>query len=172
MTMVSFQEYLKANNWRGTHVRKQMKRYAHAIRQSGGSYNKTYSQLAQSWTPDQWRYWIRDRRIKRVIQLYGHDDQRTDAWHAARSQMVTASEVCSVIDGTPSQRHEVMLRKLMPRSDGGRSQNLRNPLNCIRANCKAYLRTGNKVQNQGCVVCSTQNCRIPRRFARWYHSVR
>ena len=128
MTMVSFQEYLKANNWRGTHVRKQMKRYAHAIRQSGGSYNKTYSQLAQSWTPDQWRYWIRDRRIKRVIQLYGHDDQRTDAWHAARSQMVTASEVCSVIDGTPSQRHEVMLRKLMPRSDGGRSQNLRNPL--------------------------------------------
>ena len=126
--MVSFQEFLVANNWHGVHVRKQMKRYAHLVRRMGGSYNKTYSELAQSWSREIGRYWVRDRCIRRVLRLYGNEEQRTDAWHAARSQMVTASEVCGVIDGTPSQRHEVMMRKLLPRSDGGRSQNLRNPL--------------------------------------------
>lgn len=126
--MVPFQEFLKQTNWRGTHVRKQMKHYAHRARLAGGSYNKTYSELAQAWNRDQGKYWVRDRKISRVLRLYGQDDQRTDAWHAARSQMLTASEVGGVIDGTPSQRHEVMMRKLMPRSDGGRSQSLRNPL--------------------------------------------
>jgi len=126
--MVSFQEFLTLNKWHGVHVRKQMKRYAHLVRRMGGSYNKTYSELAQSWSREKARYWVRDRCIRRVLRVYGNQEQRTDAWHAARSTMVTASEVSGVIDGTPSQRHEVMMRKLLPRNDAGRTQNLRNPL--------------------------------------------
>lgn len=126
--MIPFLEYLKSTNWRGTHVRKQMKHYAHLVRAEGGSLNKTYSELAQSWSAEKGAYYVRDRRIRRVLSLYGQNDQRTDAWHTARSQMVTASEVGSIIDGTPSQRQEVLMRKLTPRNDGGRTQHLRNPL--------------------------------------------
>jgi len=49
--------------------------------------------------------------------MYGANDQRTDAWHAKRSEMITASEVYQVL-GSESARREVMMRKLEPRVQG------------------------------------------------------
>ena len=47
--------------------------------------------------------------------MYGANDQRTDAWHAKRGEMITASEVYQVL-GSESARREVMMRKLEPRA--------------------------------------------------------
>ena len=63
------------------------------------------------------RIWMRDRCYERVLRLYGSDDQRTDAWHAKRGEMITASEVYQVL-GSESARREVMMRKLEPRVIG------------------------------------------------------
>lgn len=63
------------------------------------------------------RQWMRDRCYERVLRLYGSNDQRTDAWHAKRSEMITASEVYQVL-GSDSARREVMMRKLEPRAPG------------------------------------------------------
>jgi putative phage-type endonuclease len=49
--------------------------------------------------------------------MYGANDQRTDAWHAKRGEMITASEVYGVF-GSESARREVMMRKLEPRAQG------------------------------------------------------
>ena len=49
--------------------------------------------------------------------MYGANDQRTDAWHAKRGEMITASEVYGVF-GSASARRDVMLRKLEPRPQG------------------------------------------------------
>ena len=63
------------------------------------------------------RLWMRDRCYERVLRMYGANDQRTDAWHAKRSEMITASEVYGVF-GSESARREVMMRKLEPRPPG------------------------------------------------------
>lgn len=63
------------------------------------------------------RLWMRDRCYERVLRLYGANDQRTDAWHAKRSEMITASEVYQVL-GSEAARREVILRKLEPRVQG------------------------------------------------------
>jgi len=63
------------------------------------------------------RLWQRDRCFERVLRLYGDNDQRTDAWHAKRSEMITASEVYQIF-GSESARREVMMRKLEPRPQG------------------------------------------------------
>jgi putative phage-type endonuclease len=47
--------------------------------------------------------------------MYGANDQRTDAWHAKRGEMITASEVYQVL-GSETARREVMMRKLEPRA--------------------------------------------------------
>lgn len=60
------------------------------------------------------RLWMRDRNYERVLRLYGQNDQRTEGWHAKRSEMITASEVYGVL-GSDSARREVMMRKLEPR---------------------------------------------------------
>jgi putative phage-type endonuclease len=49
--------------------------------------------------------------------MYGANDQRTEAWHTKRSEMITASEVYGVF-GSESARREVMMRKLEPRPPG------------------------------------------------------
>ncbi len=49
--------------------------------------------------------------------MYGANDQRTDAWHAKRGEMVTASEVYGVF-GSESAKRDVMMRKLEPRPQG------------------------------------------------------
>lgn len=59
------------------------------------------------------RLWARDRCFRRVLRLYGQNDQRTDQWHAKRGEMITASEVYKVF-GTEEARRELLLRKLEP----------------------------------------------------------
>jgi len=49
--------------------------------------------------------------------MYGANDQRTDAWHAKRTEMITASEVYQVF-GTEASRKEVMMRKVEPKPVG------------------------------------------------------
>ena len=59
------------------------------------------------------RRWARDRCYERVIRLYGVNDQRTDAWHAKRGEMMTASEVYKLV-GSAEAKKEIILRKLEP----------------------------------------------------------
>jgi len=63
------------------------------------------------------RHWMRDRCLERVIRLYGANDQRTSAWHAKRSEMVTASEIHYLFT-TPAARIDVMMRKIVPQTNG------------------------------------------------------
>jgi putative phage-type endonuclease len=63
------------------------------------------------------RLWMRDRCYERVLRMYGANDQRTEAWHAKRSEMITASEVYGVF-GSESARREVIMRKLEPKPPG------------------------------------------------------
>ena len=51
-----------------------------------------------------------------LIEEHGQNDQRTDAWHAKRGSMLTASEIYKALpDATPAQKHEIMMSKLVPR---------------------------------------------------------
>ena len=59
------------------------------------------------------RRWTRDRNVRRVIRIYGQNDQRTAAWHSKRGQMITASELGAIFTGGETRRG-VMLRKLEP----------------------------------------------------------
>ena len=59
------------------------------------------------------RRWSRDRNVRRVIRVYGQDDQRTAAWHSKRGQMITASELGAIFTGGETRR-SVMVRKLEP----------------------------------------------------------
>lgn len=63
------------------------------------------------------RLWIRDRAFERTVRLYGKQDQRTDAWHAQRGTMITASEVSKVWQ-TPASRLELLEKKLEPAARG------------------------------------------------------
>ena len=59
------------------------------------------------------RRWTRDRNVRRVIRIYGQNDQRTAAWHSKRGQMITASELGAIFTGGETRR-SVMIRKLEP----------------------------------------------------------
>jgi putative phage-type endonuclease len=55
-------------------------------------------------------------KVKTLIAEYGQNDQRTDAWHLKRGEMLTASEIYKALpDATPAQKHEIMMGKLVPR---------------------------------------------------------
>jgi putative phage-type endonuclease len=55
-------------------------------------------------------------QVKFLLETYGQNDQRTDAWHTKRGQMLTASEIYKGLpDATPAQRHELIMSKLVPR---------------------------------------------------------
>lgn len=55
-------------------------------------------------------------KVKYLIENYGQNDQRTDAWHAKRGEMLTASEIYKALaDSTPAQKHEIIMSKLTPR---------------------------------------------------------
>jgi len=57
-----------------------------------------------------------DTKIKHLLENYGQNDQRTAEWHSKRSNRITASDVYKVLPtATPSQKHEVMMSKLVPR---------------------------------------------------------
>lgn len=54
--------------------------------------------------------------VDELLTNYGQNDQRTDAWHAKRGQMLTASEIYKALpDATPAQRYELIMSKLTPR---------------------------------------------------------
>ena len=58
----------------------------------------------------------RVEKVKTLIETYGQNDQRTEAWHIKRGQMLTASEIYKGLpDATPTQRHELIMSKLVPR---------------------------------------------------------
>jgi putative phage-type endonuclease len=77
----------------------------------------TYALAQQLMLGEVGRLWTRDRCYERVLRMYGANDQRTDAWHAKRGEMVTASEVYGVF-GSESARRDIMLRKLDTRPQG------------------------------------------------------
>ena len=55
-------------------------------------------------------------KIQSLLETYGQNDQRTDAWHSKRGEMLTASEIYKALsDATPSQKHEIIMGKLVPR---------------------------------------------------------
>jgi putative phage-type endonuclease len=55
-------------------------------------------------------------KINKLLELYGQNDQRTDAWHSKRGEMLTASEIYKALpDATPAQKHEIIIGKLTPR---------------------------------------------------------
>lgn len=57
-------------------------------------------------------------KIKFLLDNYGQDDQRTAIWHTKRGQMLTASEIYkSVKDASPVARYELMMSKLLPRTE-------------------------------------------------------
>ena len=57
-----------------------------------------------------------ENQIKFLIENYSSNDQRTEAWHAKRSEMLTASEIHKALkDATPAAKHEIMMSKLIPR---------------------------------------------------------
>jgi putative phage-type endonuclease len=62
-----------------------------------------------------------EERIQFLIDTYGQNDQRTESWLMKRGEMLTASEIYKALpDATPSQKHEIIMGKLVPksRSDG------------------------------------------------------
>lgn len=56
------------------------------------------------------------QRVQKLIDEYGINDQRTDAWHIKRGEMLTASEIWKTVkDATPASRRELIVSKLTPR---------------------------------------------------------
>lgn len=56
-----------------------------------------------------------EEKIKFLIEKYGIDDQRTQAWFTKRGEMLTASEIWkSFGDATAAARRELILSKLAP----------------------------------------------------------
>jgi putative phage-type endonuclease len=54
--------------------------------------------------------------VDELLTKYGQNDQRTDAWHAKRGQMLTASEIYKgLATATPAQRYELIMSKLVPK---------------------------------------------------------
>ena len=62
-----------------------------------------------------------ETQIKFLIDNYGIDDQRTQAWFAKRGEMITASEVTKCfVDATESARHDLIMSKLVaPKTNNG-----------------------------------------------------
>lgn len=74
------------------------------------SYKKEVHALLSS---DYGKVWGRRRRIYRLLQTYGVNDQRSAQWHSKRSEMITASEVTKAFkSATPSARRELILKKI------------------------------------------------------------
>lgn len=59
-----------------------------------------------------------EEKVQYLINAYGQNDQRTNAWHIKRGSMLTASEIWKAMkDATPSARYELMMSKLTPRKE-------------------------------------------------------
>jgi putative phage-type endonuclease len=70
-----------------------------------------------------------ESHIKWLIDTYGQNDQRTNAWHLKRGEMLTASEIYKTTkEATPSQRHEIIANKLTPRDSSSQMNTARSLL--------------------------------------------
>jgi putative phage-type endonuclease len=68
------------------------------------------------------KVWMRRRRIRRVLDKYGVNDQRSTQWHSKRGEMLTASEITKAFkSATPLARYDLMMKKIVnpPRPTGG-----------------------------------------------------
>ena len=55
-------------------------------------------------------------QVQTLIENYGQNDQRTEAWHLKRGERLTASEIWKAVrDSTPASRHELIMSKLVPK---------------------------------------------------------
>jgi len=55
--------------------------------------------------------------VEKLLQDYGQNDQRTDAWHLKRGEMLTASEIYKACkDASSALKHEIVMSKLVPRA--------------------------------------------------------
>ena len=58
-----------------------------------------------------------EQQIQFLLQNFGFDDQRTEAWHLKRNERITASEVWkSFSDASASSRKELIMSKLIPKT--------------------------------------------------------
>jgi len=61
-----------------------------------------------------------EEKISSLIATYGQNDQRTNAWHLKRGEMLTASEIYKTTQGaSPAMRREIIMSKLVPRDTSG-----------------------------------------------------
>jgi putative phage-type endonuclease len=57
-----------------------------------------------------------EAKIKNLIETYGSNDQRTQAWHLKRGEMLTASEIYKALpDSSEALKRELIMSKLIPR---------------------------------------------------------
>ena len=57
-------------------------------------------------------------KVEQILLLYGQNDQRTDAWHTKRGEMLTASEIYKAVhDASPALKHEIVMSNLLPDSN-------------------------------------------------------
>jgi putative phage-type endonuclease len=101
-----------------THITHRIK----AICRNRGYHYKNYkAQVYRLLDSHMGKVWARRRAVFKVLRDYGVADQRTDAWHAKRSEMITASEVTKAFKtATPSGKKELLMRKLDgPKPSGG-----------------------------------------------------
>ena len=102
-----------------THLQRRIKHFILFCQQlePGAGYTRLRREVSRATSSlmrgDVGRLWKRDRAFERTIRLYGANDQRTNAWHTKRGEMITASEVYKVF-GSEDARREVMMRKLEP----------------------------------------------------------
>lgn len=56
-------------------------------------------------------------KVNYLLQVYGHNDQRTAEWYSKREKMLTASEIYKALSSaTPCMRYELILSKLLPKN--------------------------------------------------------
>lgn len=77
-------------------------------------FSKLFKEVLSALDGDLGKVWMRRRRIKRVLEKYGINDQRSQQWHAKRGEMLTASEITKAFkSATPLARYELMMKKIV-----------------------------------------------------------
>lgn len=100
-----------------THLSRRMK---HICIKHGYSYKRYKKAVFELLSGPLGKIWARRRRIVRLFlrrDTENSSEQRTTAWLAKRSEMITASEVYKAFSGaTPSARYELLQSKVFPKT--------------------------------------------------------
>ena len=101
-----------------THLRHKVKAIA-KVRKT--SFTRLLRTVHTALDGDLGKVWQRRRRIKRVLDKYGINDQRSMQWIAKRGEMLTASEITKAFkEATPAAKYELLMRKIVgPKPIGG-----------------------------------------------------